>query len=175
MNRVQPLACYEIDELDDDLRDWKNDEEVEEKARLGPQVSSSLRSSINCRRRRRGMSVARSHGELQVHVDELDEVGHAAQRGDGDGEPAVDEEAEAAGADGEGIEEERVDDESRGAHEEEHAVPLLDRIKVVEERHGAPEASPVVAAGGRVGVGGGDEGLSGGHGYAVVEYEERRR
>lgn len=54
--------------------------------------------------------------ELQPHVAEVQSVGHAAEDGDGGGEPAVDEEAHAIVADGEGVEEERIGEEAGGAY-----------------------------------------------------------
>lgn len=63
--------------------------------------------------------------ELDPYVQEVESVGHAAEDGDGDGKPAVDEEAHEAVADGEGIEEERVDEQSGGAHQQEYPVPFL--------------------------------------------------
>lgn len=58
----------------------------------------------------------------------MDRVVGAAQHGDRDGEPPVDEDAHARAADREGVEEEGVDEETAGAHEEERAVPFLEQL-----------------------------------------------
>nr|GLL38395.1 hypothetical protein ACMD2_07708 [Ipomoea trifida] len=54
--------------------------------------------------------------ELHPHVAEVQGVGHAAEHGGGGGEPAVHEEAHAVVAYGEGVEEQRIDEQAGGAY-----------------------------------------------------------
>lgn len=63
--------------------------------------------------------------DLHAGVPHVEGVDHAAEDGDGDGEPSVDEEAHHGPADGESIEEERVDHEPGGADQQVGPVPLL--------------------------------------------------
>ena len=62
--------------------------------------------------------------EMQEDGAEVEEIGHRAESGDGDGVPAVEKQAEGRAADGERVQEERVDEESRSADEEQDAVPV---------------------------------------------------
>ena len=66
------------------------------------------------------------HLELQPHVPEVQSVRHAPEDGDGDGEPAVEEEAHTGAVYGEDVEEERVDEETGGADQKKNPVPFLD-------------------------------------------------
>lgn len=61
----------------------------------------------------------------ETEVAEVKGVGHAAEKGDGEGEPAVDEEAHAAMVYGECVEEEGVDEEPETAYQQEYSVPIL--------------------------------------------------
>ena len=74
------------------LRNGKDYEEVKEEAPLSPEVTKSRATARGVRisgEKRRAFS----HLELEPHVPHVQRIGHAAEYGDGDHQPAVDEEA----------------------------------------------------------------------------------
>lgn len=106
MDIINELKLYK---RDSHLWQRKNHKEIKEKASLGLQVPESDGAGTGVPEPRRpGGEGPLSHLELQPHVPQVQRVGHAAENGDGDGEPTVYEEAHARVAYREGVKEERV-------------------------------------------------------------------
>lgn len=70
----------------------KNDEEIEPKPLLGPEVPPGIPSAAG-ESDAGDKPVSVDHPKLEAHVPHVQSVGHAAESRDGDGEPAVDEDA----------------------------------------------------------------------------------
>ncbi|WVY99972.1 hypothetical protein V8G54_026042 [Vigna mungo] len=102
---------------------------------------------------------------MEPHVPHVQRIGHAPKHGDGDYEPAVDEDAHTCVAYGQRVEEQRINEKSRGAHQKEHPVPFLDPFGSRIQYH--PELPPETAAGKDVRL----LGLVFGIDISVVEFE----
>lgn len=99
-----------------DLRQGEDDEDIKKEALFGLEVFEGDGGSGGVMHPGAGAAV---HVELQPDVPEVQGVDHAAEDGDGDGEPAVDEEAHAALAYRESVEKQRVHKEPHCAHQQE--------------------------------------------------------
>ena len=95
-----------------DLGQGEDDEEVDREALARLEVLEGDRGAVM----RSAVVRAAVHVELQPHVPEVQRVDHAAEDGDGDGEPAVDEEAHAALANRQRVEEKRIHKQPHRAH-----------------------------------------------------------
>lgn len=105
------------------LRNGEDDEEVEEEPFWGlevPHHSPPRRLAVVVLRR------LPAEGDLEVepHVPHMQRVRHAPEGGDGESEPAVDEQAHPRAADRQRVEEERVEGQPRCADQQECPVPF---------------------------------------------------
>lgn len=88
----------------------------------------------------------RAFGNVEVqaaHVPEVQRVGHASDNGDGDEEPAVNEEAHTRVANGERVEEEWVHEQPRRTHhQQKHPVPFFHPFPSRRWHHPTPPTLP---------------------------------